>query len=509
MIEFIENIELLEKMIWNFVLNPNVDEDLLKPSNTEEYLDKNELIVKIKSKYFQNEDLELTWKYASMFFKEYKKIPNKKDLKQYLAIKNQEIENLVFEEIYNYNLSEYNYSFLYKYVKAFILLRSLNVTMIDLLTMLKTTDINPDNIEEVIEKVRNSINDKLSVNFQSGRSGLNFLNPLHHIQVSKEGLPTGFGFFDKTQGGGWNPKTLVVFQGRPKVGKSIVLGNIATRSFLAGVNTGVVTVELSENKYMKRLGSNILDIKAEEYNKFTQKEAMAKLFKKLEAFKASGKNYGELIIKEFPTGSATAIDIENYFIRQEKELNKRFRIIVVDYINLMRPIKEQGGLYEKIKVISEELRGVAVRNNWCLITATQVKRDAIDDFDLGMDSVAESFGLIHTVDSLYGLMRPPLDQRMKIKLIANRDNGYEESYKFYDMHKDYMRLVESYGNNSEYYSDDEEINRMENDLRDSYKLISANGTHTNEEGERSNVIVPEEITVSDNKDDYEDLLNQI
>ena len=46
--------------------------------------------------------------------------------------------------------------------------------------------------------------------------------------------------------------------------------------------------------------------------------------------------------------------------------------------------------------------------------------NAIDDFDLGMDSVAESFGLIHTVDSLYGLMRPPLDQRMKIKLIANR-----------------------------------------------------------------------------------------
>ena len=31
-------------------------------------------------------------------------------------------------------------------------------------------------------------------------------------------------------------------------------------------------------------------------------------------------------------------------------MGKKFRVIVVDYINLMRPIKEQGGLYEKIKV---------------------------------------------------------------------------------------------------------------------------------------------------------------
>ena len=162
----------------------------------------------------------------------------------------------------------------------------------------------------------------------------------------------------------------------------------------------------------------------------------------------------------------------------------------------MRPVTEQGGLYEKIKVISEELRGVAMRNKWCLITATQIKRDSIDDFDLGMDSVAESFGLIHTVDALYGLMRGPLEQRMKIKLIANRDNGYEESYKFYDMKKDYMRLEESVGENSEYYSDDEEIGRMENELRDSYKTISPSETF-------------ESNSTNNDSSNYDSLLSQI
>ena len=409
MIDFIENIELLEKMVWNFVLNPNADDDLLKPSNSEEYLDKADLMKKIKAKYFTNDDLQVTWKYATLYYNDHGKIPTKKELKMFMGVKNEVIDDLILDEIYNYNLSDHNYSFLYKYIKAFVLLRGFNILLIDMLTTLKTTNINPENIEQVIESVRNKINDKLSINFESGRSGLNFLNPMHHIQMSKDGQPSGFKFFDKTQGGGWNPKTLIVFQGRPKVGKSIVLGNIATRAFLAGNNTGVLTVELSEGKYMKRLGSNILGIETSLYDSFTTEKALGMVQDKLKQLEVSGQKYGELLIKEFPTGGANAIDLENYFIRQEKEMGKKFRVIVVDYINLMRPITEQGGLYEKIKVISEELRGVAMRNEWCIITATQIKRDSINDFDLGMDSVAESFGLIHTVDALYGLMRGPLE----------------------------------------------------------------------------------------------------
>lgn len=497
-VDFIENIELLEKMVWNFILNPNSDEDLLKPTNSNEYLDKNDLMKKIKAKFFNNEDLQLTWKYATQYYNDHNKIPSKKELKVFMNIKNEDIDDIVYDEIYNYNLSDHNYSFLYKYVKAFVLLRGFNILLIDMLTTLKTTNINPENIEHIIEGVRNKMNEKLSISFENGKSGLNIMNPSHHIQISKEGQPTGFTFFDKTQGGGWNPKTLIVFQGRPKVGKSIVLGNIATRSFLSGNNTGVVTVELSEAKYMKRLGSNVLGIETSQYESFTSDEKLGMITSKINELEESGKRKGELLVKEFATGSATAIDVENYFIRQEREMGKKFHVIVVDYINLMRPISEQGGLYEKIKVISEELRGVAMRNEWCVITATQIKRDAIDDFDLGMDSVAESFGLIHTVDALYGLMRGPLEQRMKIKLIANRDNGYEESYKFFDMKKDYMRLDESVGENSEYYSDDQEIGRMENELRDSYKTINVEPSNSSLNG------FPDS-----SNEDYTDLLNKI
>lgn len=476
MIDFTENIDSLEKMVWNFILNEDNDNNDLRPKSHDS-LRREELITMIKPSYFNEEGRTLSFKLALKFFKEYEKIPNRKELRSYLELVNTTIDEDEFDDLYAFNLREYNYDYLYKYVRSFILLRNLNLTVFDLLTYLKTTSIDPENIDKISEKVRNDISSKLAINFSSGDTGLNFFNPEAHIQLPKTGSPTGFPFFDKCLGGGWNPKSLVVFQGRPKVGKSMVLGNIAARSFLTGNVTGLVTVELPERQYMKRIGSNILNISSDVYSKITDSAATKLIIEKISELKENSKTHGELIIKDFPTGSATAIDIENYFLRLENKMNKRFKVIVVDYLNLLRPVKDQNGLYEKIKCISEELRGVAMRNEWCIISATQIKREDIDNFDLGMDSVAESFGLIHTVDSLFGLMRSPLESRMKIKAIANRDNGYEESYKFYTMVKDYFRLTEEAGVNSEFYSDDEEVNKLQDQLRSEYNDLTTNAEH--------------------------------
>jgi len=470
MIDFTENIDSLEKMVWNFVLNTRNDVNDIKPSSHDS-LRKEELMPMLRPSYFNDDIRQESFKAALKFFKEYEKIPNPKELRTYLELLNYSVSEAEFEDLYAFSLSEYNYDYLYKYVRSFILLRNLNLTVADLFTYLKTTAIDPDNIDQISQKVRNDISNKLAINFSSGDTGLNFFNPDSHIQISKSGSPTGFSFLDKVQGGGWNSKALVVFQGRPKVGKSMVLGNIAARSFLTGNVTGLVTVELADRAYMKRIGSNILNIPGEDYAKITDENATKLIQNKIQALKDSGRTIGELIVKEFPTGGATAIDIENYFLRLEQKMNKKFKVIVVDYLNLLRPIKDQNGLYEKIKAISEELRGVAMRNEWCIISATQIRREDVDNFDLGMESVAESFGLIHTVDSLFGLMRSPLESRMKIKVIANRDNGYEESYKFFTMQKDFFRLTEESGINSEFYSDDEEVTRMADELRTEYQEI--------------------------------------
>ena len=475
MIDFKENIELLERIIFNFVLTEDDNDTVIKPKNYDS-LDKREIIPMIKANYFNDDTLQRLYRESKKFFLEYKKVPTKNELRELANLANLDLPEAKFNKVFAVDLTSYNYDFLFKYTKAFIFYKNLNESVIDVLSYLKTTDINPENVELITNEVRSKFNDKLNVSFTNAESGLDFFNPVDHVQLSKIGNPTGFKFFDKTLGGGWNPKTLVVFQGRPKVGKSMVLSNIAGRAFVAGCQVGIATLELSDRKYMKRLGSMVLNIPFKEYDSMLDSSQVNEVTNKMKSLKETVSTLGELQVKEFPTGTATAIDIENYFLKVQQNTGKKFTIIVVDYINLMRPMREQGSTYEKIKVISEELRAIAIRNEWCIITATQIKRDAVDDQDLSMSDIAESCGLVHTVDSLFGLMRGPMEKRMKIKLIANRDGGYNESFKMYRMSYEFAKLVEETDPASEFYSDDDDTQSLENQMRNQYH--SAQTTQT-------------------------------
>jgi replicative DNA helicase len=505
-IDFKENIELLEKIIFNFVLTEDDGDVVIKPKNYDS-MDKREILPLVKAHYFNDDTLQRVYRVAKKFFVEYSNVPTRNELRELCNLSNLDIPEAKFNSLFAVDLSSYNYDFLFKYTKAFIFYKNLNASVIDVLSYLKTTEITPENVELITNEVREKFNEKLNVSFTNAESGLDFFNPVDHVQLSKIGNPTGFKFFDKTLGGGWNPKTLVVFQGRPKVGKSMVLSNIAGRAFVSGCNVGIATLELSDRKYMKRLGSMILEIPFKHYDALLDKTQTSDVAQKMENLKKTVPTLGELIVKEFPTGTASAIDVENYFLKVQQNTGKKFTVIVVDYINLMRPMREQGNVYEKIKVISEELRAVAIRNEWCIITATQIKRDAVDDQDLSMSDIAESFGLVHTVDSLFGLIRGPMEKRMKIKLIANRDGGYTESFKMYRMSYEFAKLTEETDPASEFYSDDDDTQSLENQMRSQYHTI------------QTTTLPPNLITMEEamsrpapqfkSASDYDDLLNSI
>ena len=80
-VDFTENIESLEIMVWNFILSPDNDLSELKPKNHES-LSREELINMVLPKYFNSDERMETYKYALKFFKEYGKIPNKTELKR-------------------------------------------------------------------------------------------------------------------------------------------------------------------------------------------------------------------------------------------------------------------------------------------------------------------------------------------------------------------------------------------------------------------------------------------
>jgi hypothetical protein len=102
--------------------------------------------------------------------------------------------------------------------------------------------------------------------------------------------------------------------------------------------------------------------------------------------------------------------------------------------------------YMKIKQIAEDVRGMAMSNGWAVITATQTKQGDFDATDLSINSAAESSALVATVDGLFGIIQDPMmyaSREYKLKLIANRDDGYKNAYKIFNVDYTYMRIMES------------------------------------------------------------------
>jgi hypothetical protein len=102
--------------------------------------------------------------------------------------------------------------------------------------------------------------------------------------------------------------------------------------------------------------------------------------------------------------------------------------------------------YMKIKQIAEDIRGVAMSNQWAIVTATQTKQSEFDSTDLSISSASESSGLVATVDGLFGIIQDPMmyaNREYKLKLVANRDDGYKNSYKMFNVDYTYMRILEN------------------------------------------------------------------
>ena len=125
----------------------------------------------------------------------------------------------------------------------------------------------------------------------------------------------------------------------------------------------------------------------------------------------------------------------------------KFKIVIIDYINIMKNWRNPNSenTYMKIKQIAEDLRAAAQRNEWAIVTSTQTKQSEFDANDLSMNSASESSGLVATVDGMFGIIQDPLMYtagEYKLKLLANRDEGYKNSYRKFLVDYNFMRISE-------------------------------------------------------------------
>ena len=213
-------------------------------------------------------------------------------------------------------------------------------------------------------------------------------------------IPMNIAIIDEVTKGGWPRKSLVTLVAGSGVGKSLIMCHNAASALIQGYNVLYISMELSSEEVSRRIDANLIDTTLDDMA-FLSKEAYVK---KIDRIKENTK--GKLIVKDYPTGSASAAHFRH--LLNELKLKKNFTpdIIFVDYLNICASSKVKGGSksqYEVVKFVAEELRALSFEFDCCIVTASQLNRSGYSS-DPDATNISESLGILFTSDAVFAVV---------------------------------------------------------------------------------------------------------
>ena len=239
----------------------------------------------------------------------------------------------------------------------------------------------------------------------------------------EERIPFDLDYFNKITKGGLPAKTLNIALAGTGVGKSLFMCHVASSCLVQGKNVLYITMEMAEEKIAERIDANLLNVTLDDLLDLPKDLYDKKVSRVRE------KCTGKLIIKEYPTASASTIHFRT--LLNELNLKRSFTpdIIFVDYLNICCSGRIKAGSsinsYTYVKAIAEELRGLAVEYNVPVVSATQTTRSGYTSSDPGLEDTSESFGLPATADLMFALISSEeLEElgQIMVKQLKNRYN---------------------------------------------------------------------------------------
>ena len=274
----------------------------------------------------------------------------------------------------------------------------------------------------------------------------------------EERIPFDLEYFNKITKGGLPAKTLNIALAGTGVGKSLFMCHVAAGAMVQGKNALYITLEMAEEKIAERIDANLLNVTLDDLMDLPKEMYDKKVARVRE------KTTGKLIIKEYPTASASVTHFRT--LLNELNLKRSFvpDIIFVDYLNICCSSRIKAGAninsYTYVKSIAEELRGLAVEYNVPIVSATQTTRSGFTSSDPGLEDTSESFGLPATADLMFALISSEeLEElgQIMVKQLKNRynDPGYYKRFtvgvdrskmKLYDIEQSAQQGIADAGN---------------------------------------------------------------
>ena len=371
-------------------------------------------------------------------------IPSPHQIKEMVRLDDpagEKVSNEVLKAVLKTNLDQYQQTAEDKWLddkfKSWTINNGLRESIFSAVTELRSLDQDVD-IEksvETYEKIKKIVGESnLLANFDNDL-GSDFDDvDAHEQDTNLNKVKTNYTNLDDLLNGGYDRKTLNLLMAPSGVGKSMWMCNIAAQMANLGKNVLYVSLEMSEKKVMKRVGSVRLKIPIAEYDVLSKdKNFMKQKLAELHHGFTKGADMfdhkiGKFIVKEYPAGTASVYDLDDFVKKYQEVTGVKIDVIFVDYLTIMNPGTKDGSLYTNGKALAEGLRAIAQKYNLVMISAMQVAKDAIDANDMSAKDISESKAILETADTLFGIIQIPQMKKegnYYLKAIKLRDGEYK------------------------------------------------------------------------------------
>ena len=196
-------------------------------------------------------------------------------------------------------------------------------------------------------------------------------------------------------------------------GKSMALAHLGAQAVKNGKNVVHYTLELSESVTGQRYDSCISGVPLSIL--FNHKEDVLESISDLK---------GSLVIKEYPTKTASPNTIRAHMEKLKKR-NHKIDMIIVDYADLLRPTTHFKEKRNELESIYENLRAIAQEYNCPLWTASQTNRSGLNAEVVTMESISEAFNKCFVADFICSISRTRKDKNANTgrMFVAKNRNG--------------------------------------------------------------------------------------
>ena len=227
-----------------------------------------------------------------------------------------------------------------------------------------------------------------------------------YLQETDTFISTGYTGLDKAIGGGLHKEGRAIYGigGETNVGKSLLVGNIVTNVIRQKMDVVLITLEMSEKRYAKRISGILTGL------------AIDSLGEHIDDYQEYIKNFvaenkARLIIKEFAAKTVSAKNIFAFIKKLERKKGFNPALIALDYHTLLKASSKQiTTTHGEIQRITQEARGLSYVFECPLVTPMQLNRTSHKAHSPGLDSISGSWDSASDFDSIITLSQTDEDR---------------------------------------------------------------------------------------------------